>query len=304
MDFQYLLLPLIGLAWTLVAVTVANARAKNISIFHFFLLGGAISALIFWVMNAFLGIGLEHLFSNQYRYATICFIVGSLLNSLGQAISMYNLKAGGRALAFAIPQLAFLLPYTWSLIFWNEKLTIYGISGLFLITLAICYLSLRKKNNSSAVQSNTSLDCKRLIVSFVAMMFIGASQIATSIPMLLKKENQLPAITGSMIIQIMAVIFFAICCIFSPVKFVNAVKASIKFSIMWAIGAVASYCILLPTIKIMATKSQSGIVYPVACSTLIMLFAIYTSVFFKEKLSKSQIVAFLAIIAGIFLVRM
>ena len=302
MSFEYLLLPLIGLVWTFVAVTVAYARAKNIPIFHFFLVGGTISTLIFFIIN--LCVGMENIFSAQYRAATIYFIIGSLLNSLGQAISMYNLKQGGRALAFAIPQLAFLLPYTWSLIFWKEKLTVFGITGLLLITLAICYLSLKKKNNNSSTPSNTSLDYKRLIVAFIAMFFIGASQIATSMPMLLTKENQLSTLTGSMVIQISAVVFFSICCIFSPVKFIESIKRSVKFGFYWSIGAVTSYCVLLPALKIMGNKNQSGIVYPVACSTLIMLFAIYASIFFKEKLSQSQIAAFIAIVVGIFLVRM
>ena len=110
--------------------------------------------------------------------------------------------------------------------------------------------------------------------------------------------------TGAMIIQFAAVDLFAVFSFFSPVKFADAVKKCWKNSIYWGIGAVASYCILLPALYLMSERNQSGIVYPVGCSSLILLFALYAALKYREKLSLSQSAAFIAIVAGIFLVRM
>ena len=53
----------------------------------------------------------------------------------------------------------------------------------------------------------------------------------------------------------------------------------------------------------MGERNQSGIVYPVGCSENIILFALYASLFYREKLSRNQVAAFIVIIIGIFLVR-
>ncbi|MBQ4329937.1 MAG: hypothetical protein IJC27_09455 [Lentisphaeria bacterium] len=300
MGWDYLLLPLLGLVWAAVGVVVANARAQGVSIFHFFLLGTVCASLIFLGIN--LVCGMEDIFAPGYRTALLCFAGGSLLNSLGQAVAMYNLKQGGRALAFAIPQLAFVLPYIWSIVFWGEKLTIASGAGLLLIAGAVCFLSLKKSADSGA--TGATLSAKRLMTAFAAMLIIGSSQIATSVPAQLEKSQQLSSMTGAMIIQFAAVVLFAVFSFFSPVKFADAVKKCWKNSIYWGIGAVASYCILLPALYLMSERNQSGIVYPVGCSSLILLFALYAALKYREKLSLSQSAAFVAIVAGIFLVRM
>ena len=300
MGWDYLLLPLLGLVWALVAVVVADARAQGVSIFHFFLCGTVCASLIFLGIN--FACGMQDIFAPCYRTALLCFVGGSMLNSSGQAVAMYNLKQGGRALAFAIPQLAFVLPYLWSILFFGEKITLAGGSGLLLIAAAVCFLSLKKNANSAA--TGAALSAKRLGIAFSAMLLIGSGQIATSVPMQLEKSRQLSSMSGSMLIQFAAVVFFAVFCLFSPVKIADAVKKCWKRSIWWGIGAVASYCILLPALKLMGERSQSGIVYPVGCSSLILLFALYAALRYREKLSLAQSAAFAAIIAGIFLVRM
>ena len=300
MPWDYLLLPLLGIVWALVAVVVANARAKGVSIFHFFMVGSVFSSLFFIGINFFTG--MENVFSPQYRTATLCFAVGSLLNGCGQAVAMYNLKQGGRALAFTIPQLAFILPYACSIIFFGEKLTFAGAAGLLLIAGAIYFLSV-KKSGTSTDDSGTALSAKRILTAFAAMVIIGSSHIATSIPAQLEKSSQLSTLAGSMVIQVIAAVLFTVFSLFSPVKFAEAVKKCVKSSIFWGIGAIASYCVLLPALKFMGERNQSGIVYPVGCSENIILFALYTSIFYREKLSRSQIAAFLVIIVGIFLVR-
>ena len=300
MPWDYLLLPLLGIVWALVAVVVANARQKGVSIFHFFMMGSFFASLIFIAINFLTG--MENLLLPQYRTALICFVTGSLLNSFGQAVAMYNLKQGGRALAFTIPQLAFVLPYACSIIFFGEKLTLAGASGLFMIAGAISFLSI-KKSGTAVANSGAALSAKRILIAFAAMIIIGASQIATSIPAQLDKSSQLSTLAGSMIIQITAAVLFAVFSFFSPEKFTVAIKKCLKSSFLWGIGAAASYCTLLPALKFMGERNQSGIVYPVGCSENIILFALYASLFYREKLSRSQVAAFIVIIIGIFLVR-
>ena len=52
---DYLLLPLLGAVWTIVSITVANARQKNVSIIHFYLIGSGGASLIFAAIGLFSG---------------------------------------------------------------------------------------------------------------------------------------------------------------------------------------------------------------------------------------------------------
>ena len=297
---DYLLLPLLGMAWTFVAITTANARQKNVPVIHFYLVGSAGAFLIFAAMSLFSG--MENIFAPQYCMSALAYFFGGLLNAVGQGISMYNLKKGGRALALLIPQLAFILPYIWCL-FNGDTFTAAGASGLVVIVVAVTYLSL-KKSGSSAENPGSSLDPKRILTAFCAMLIIGTGQIFIAIPIILKKGDQVSAMTGSMLIQFATMLLFALLSVFAQEKFVESLKKAVKRGIMWSLGAAASYSLLLPTLKCMGERKQSGIVYPICCSMVIVLFAIYASVCYREKLSRGQIAAFTAIVVGIFLIRM
>ena len=297
---DYLLLPLLGIAWTIVSITVANARQKNVSIIHFYLIGSSGALLIFALISLFTG--MENIFAPQYRVSTLAYFFAALLNATTQGIVMYNLKKGGRALAVLIPQLGFIRPYLWCL-FNGDKFTAAGASGLAVIIVAITYLSL-KKSQRTAENPGSSLDPRRLLAAFCAMLIGGTSQICFSIPAVLKKGEPLSAMTGSMIVQFATMLLFALLSTIAPGKFIDSVKKSFKSGITWSLGAATSYCLLLPALKCMSERKQSAIVYPIGCSTVIVLFALYAAVCYREKLTRGQIAAFIAIITGIFLIRL
>ena len=297
---DYLLLPLLGIAWTFVSITVANARQKNVSIIHFYLIGSSGALLIFALISLFTG--MENIFAPQYRVSVLAYFFAALLNATTQGIVMYNLKKGGRALAVLIPQLGFILPYLWCL-FNGDKFTAAGASGLAVIIIAITYLSL-KKSQRTAENPGSSLDPRRLLAAFCAMLLGGTSQICFSIPAVLKKGEPLSAITGSMIVQFATMLLFALLSTIAPEKFIDSVKKAFKSGIIWSLGAATSYCLLLPALKCMSERKQSAIVYPIGCSTVIVLFALYAAVCYREKLTRGQIAAFIAIITGIFLIRL
>ena len=297
---DYLLVLLLGMAWTTVAITVANARQKNVSVIHFYLIGSAGAFLIFAVLS--LISGMENVFAPQYRVSVLAYFFGALLNATGQGIVMYNLKKGGRALALLIPQLAFILPYIWCLCN-GDTFTPAGASGLATISVAVTYLSL-KKSASSAETPGSSLDPRRILIAFCAMLIVGTGQIFFAVPVVLKKGVALSAMNGSMIIQFATMLLFAILSAFAPGKFIDSMKKAVKSGIMWSLGAAASYCLLLPALKLMGARKQSAIVYPIGCSMVIVLFALYAAVCYREKLSRGQIAAFIAIVIGIFLIRM
>ena len=103
MNYAYILLPLLGLLWTLVGITISEAKQNGMKPQHFYLLGTLCSSMLLLVLNLFAGTG-NNLGKDQLP-AIICYILAAFLNGSGQALSMSNLKQNGRALAYSIPLL-------------------------------------------------------------------------------------------------------------------------------------------------------------------------------------------------------
>ena len=108
MNTGYWLLLVLGGVWTAIAIIVSEGRRRDCPIPQFYFTGSLVAVLILAVLTG--TEGLRGIFSPELRPAVCCFFIGSLLNGAGQAISMKNLSRGGRAIAYAIPQQAFLFP--------------------------------------------------------------------------------------------------------------------------------------------------------------------------------------------------
>lgn len=169
MKIEYLLVLLIGCIWTAIGITMAEARKKKCQISLFYLIGSLLAMGLLIIISQIFDS--TPFFSLKTIAAAVLFFTGSLLNGAGQALSMFNLRFGGRALAYSIPQLAFVFPYFWSLIFWKQPCSFASILGLVLIGAAICYLGLKKST------SRSSLPLNRLAIGLGAMCLLGCSQI-------------------------------------------------------------------------------------------------------------------------------
>lgn len=296
MKIEYLLVLLIGCIWTAIGITMAEARKKKCQISLFYLIGSLLAMGLLIIISQIFDS--TPFFSLKTIAAAVLFFTGSLLNGAGQALSMFNLRFGGRALAYSIPQLAFVFPYFWSLIFWKQPCSFASILGLVLIGAAICYLGLKKST------SRSSLPLKRLAIGLGAMCLLGCSQICIITPTLFPVENRLSSWHGAVMIFGANVVLFAIWSFreirLHPVHW----KVDVKYGLLWGGCAVSSYSVLLPTLTILGRMNEAGIVFPVSCAISILLFSIFTSIRYKEKQTWSQKLAFASICAGILLVKL
>ena len=139
MNVGWLLVMLLGVAWTAVGITVSEGRRKGCPVQQFYFTGSFFAVLL--LVSVAGAAGVRGIFAAEARPAVLGFFIGSLLNGSGQAISMMNLTQGGRALAYAIPQQAFLFPYLWSIAFWGQRLGALSVVGILLIGGAVFYLA-------------------------------------------------------------------------------------------------------------------------------------------------------------------
>ena len=246
MNNAYLFLAFLGVLWTLVAIILSEAKQRGASVNHFYCFGST-TAVILLVFAGYSLNGLNNVFAPEYRCAFFCFASAALLNGSGQALCMSNLKQGGRALAYSIPLLSFLLPYAWSLVCWGEPLSWRGIAGVLLIAAALFYLATRRTAKDEEQAHSSALEPKRILIAFASMILIGSGQILMSVPTRFSPESLLSPWSGACVLQASNALFFlgrSLC-----VKEVTRMqlKCSLRAGILWGFCAAACYATLLQT---------------------------------------------------------
>ena len=303
MNNAYLLLALLCILWTLVAIVLSEAKQRGASVNHFYCFGSATAVILLFLAGAAVH-GLNNVFAPEYRGALICFIAAALFNGTGQALCMSNLKQGGRALAYAIPQLSFLLIYAWSLIFWKEPLSCRGIGGIVLIAAALFYLATRRTAKDDENTKSSALEPKRILIAFASMCLIGGGQILMATPTRFSADTLLSPWSGACVLQASNAFFFLGRSLIMKNVTGQQLKCSLRGGILWGFCAAASYATLLPTLRLLGEIKQAGLVFPIGSSMTILLFTGFTVLRFREKLTAAQWGAFAAVVAGIFLVKL
>ena len=303
MNKAYLLLMLHGILWTVVAIILSEAKQRGASVNHFYCFGSA-SAVVLLLSAGYSVNGLDNVFAPEYRSSLICFAAAALLNGSGQALCMSNLKQGGRALAYSIPLLSFLLPYGWSLVCWGEPLAWRGIAGVLLIAAALFYLATRRTAKDDGQTHSSSLEPKRILIAFASMVLVGSGQILMSIPPRFPAGSLLSPWSGAAVLQAANALFFLGRSLCTKGITRPQLICSLRAGILWGFCAAACYATLLPTLRLLGEIKQAGLLFPVGNSMTILLFTAFTAVRFREKLTVLQWAAFAGVVAGIFLVKL
>lgn len=301
MNSAYLFLAFYGLLCTLIAIIVSEAKQRGASINHFYCFGSATAVLLLLAAGYAVG-GLNNFFAPGYRRAILCFIAAALLNGSGQALCMSNLKQGGRALAYSIPLLSFLLPYGWSLFY--EPLSWRGVAGVLLIAASLFYLATRRAAANEKKEESSALEPKRILIAFAAMTLIGSGQILMSAPSRFSAESMLSPWSSACVLQATNALFFLCRSVVTKNATAVQLKCSLRAGIIWGLCAAGVYATMLQTLKLLTELQQGGLFFPVGNGITILLFTAFTAVRFREKLSLAQWGAFAAVVAGIFLVKL
>ena len=296
---DFLLLPLLGGIWTLVSVIVIRAREAGVHPVVFYFAGTTVSTVLCGIGLFLPGAESVDLSVPGARAVLGCFAAASLLNASGQAVTMYNLKSGGRALAVAIPQLSFLVPFFCAMLFWGEPATFQRIAGVGTIALAVFLSSYGTPKKDVPGQWNL----KRLGFSLITVVLAGMSQTTLVMSSHLY-GSPVPGMLKTFVYIVTAALFFGILTIFEIRKTGLPPLRKLKFGGLWGIVATISNLMLFYCVDLFTRRGQSGIVYAVACASLMVFIMLYTRFRLKEKLTCLQNLAALGMIAGVLMVRL
>ena len=293
----FLLLFLLGFCWASAGAAVAVARHENCSIWTFYFTGSLAAALMSWGWLAFRN--LPEFSGLLYMPVLIYIVAAAFLNALGQAVTMYNLSAGGRSIAFAIPQTCFLLPFVFAVFFWGERLSFWSAAGIICIAAAILINGWKKNGD-------TSFGARRLFIGIAAALIVGLSQLMLVFPSRMVGEEAAAAMAFRvpLLLSFSALFYGLGIFVFHGRLFKGFFNVKVyKWGVCWGIAAIFSYVVLFMALDLMSRHGQSGIVFAVACSVNIVLFALFSGIRMKERLSIQQLCSIVMIVVGIISVK-
>ena len=296
---DFLLLPLLGGIWTLVSVIVIRAREAGVPAVVFYFAGTSVSTVLCGLALFLSGMGPSGLSAPGARAVLWCFAAASLLNASGQAVTMYNLKSGGRALAVAIPQLSFLFPFFCAMLFWGEAADFLRILGVAVIAFAVFLSSYGSPKKDVPGQWNL----KRLGFSLITVVLAGMSQ-TTLVMSAHLYGSPVSGMLKTFVYIVTAALFFGVLTLFEIRKTGFPSLRKLKFGGLWGIVATGSNLMLFHCVDLFTRRGQSGIVYAVACASLMVFIMLYTRFRLGEKLTPLQNLSALGMIAGVLMVRL
>ena len=297
-DFLQLLL--LGTIWTLVSILCLQARKRGLSSVIFYFVGNVVSVTLCALTFLLPGMDMDDFTAPGKREVLCFFLASSLLNGSGQALTMYNLKQGGRVLAVAIPQMSFLFPFVYGLLSGNEQPDLMRMSGIAVIAAAVFASSCGTPRKDVPGQWNF----RRLGLALTAGALIGSAKLCVVMSGYLHAATPLSQTTRVFFYMLTAAVFFGVLTWFDVKKNGPPPKGSLKLGVFWGFTATVSNLLLFHCVDIFTRRGQSGIVYAVASAVLLVLISIYTRFRLGEKLTLLQNFSLAGMIAGVFLVRL
>ena len=301
MNIEFLSVLLLAMLWVGIGVTVAKARQDDCSIRKFYFTGSLCASFLLGMFLLISGEAID--FDRTKLSALLAFSTASLLNGIGQALTMLNLKGGASALAYAIPLLGFAVPFIWSGIFWGEHITAMNIAGIIMTAFAVI-LAIPQTRKASQSAEPMGMEVMHFLTALAAMFILGFSQIFMIYPTLPRNAHmQIPSSVAAFVVLFTSTVVFGIAILLRESSHRAPFRRVFTYGLCWGVLAVFSYLVLFMALRLMGRHEQSGIVFPIACSMTIIGFSVFSRFWLKEILSRRQILALAAIILGIIMIK-
>jgi len=195
----------LGLIWFGIGIVLSMARHRHCPIMPFYAIGCIVAVIGSWIQVAHQGVTLD-LARRECRIVLLWIAIAAIMNALAQAAYMYSLSFKEKALAFAIPQTAFIIPFAFSAIFWNERVTIASVSGIACIACGALIAGSKEAGSSSK-----GLVAGGLLLSVLTALTIGVSQIALVVPshMLRDSSDEAMAFRTPVMLSVSLLVYIA-----------------------------------------------------------------------------------------------
>lgn len=230
----------------------------------------------------FLVVGVADGFS--FHLSTLLFGAGY---GISLCISMHTgfkaLACGPMALTSVIASFSLILPFFAGVFFWNEPITVFGISGIFLLLASIILINTKKESGFS--------------VKWLA--YAIATLIANGVCSIIQKLHQMhfPELYRT------EFMFWALLCVL-VILLVSTGKGKMQFGFSWlaffsgVMNCLANYIVLY-----LSATENASVLFPIVSIANIISVWLIGIFFFKERLRPLQAVGLLTGIVSVVLLK-
>lgn len=287
----YMLTLCLGMLWSAVGITVAVARKRKCPIWSFYCCGATFAVLFTLPFIRFSLSGISAM-------GLLLLALGALGNTLGQTLTMYNLRGGARAVIFSLQQMNFVFTYILSLLFLAEKITLFSAVGMIILLTSVLGSGL----SGGKGEDRTLPDLKHFLMGITAAAVIGGGQYALLLAGSLYLPD-LPPVTKAGLVLFFNIIFYGLGALSEIRELKTKGSLVIRCGFCWAIGAALSYLVLFNAIEEMNRLGRGGLVFAIGCSSCILLFYLFSVLKMKDRISIRQLLLIAGIISGVILLR-
>ncbi len=257
---------------------------KNREFFGIQTLIFAMGSLVLLIVNAFA-------FNGISLFTVLIALLYGLMLLCAQWFYTIALSNGKTAVCVTIYSFGFLIPTLSGAVFWDEKLTVFGILGILMVIPVILISGIGKKSSDNRGGSKSYL-----LPLILAMLCSGGLGVVQKVQQKSEYANQ-----TNPFVLIAFIFCFAVSLLFflalkkgeSRIQRKNALSCAL-------IGAFFATCNLLNTY--LAGKLDSAIFFPVINIGGILLSSVLGIIIYKEKLTKRDIVVLILAFTSIVLV--
>ena len=276
-----------GIIWTLLAVVYSNAASKQKQIFGFMFFYSIVFAALIWIFQT-----PQTVSSGEIGKVALGMVPSALLGHAGFFALFLAMKRGSQAVAWTFTQTAMVMPFLGSWLLFGDQVSYLNLTGLIFIVGALVGLGISKNGNAA---TETGKSHMAIVFSLIAMLLTGISQFCSLLPSELGVSEA--ALTWRLPISTTAgIIVWGIAALITKAKIDGqTIKSGTIYGLIVASGQVTLYI----SIDKLNPVNMAAIVYPIAVSMCIVLFAVYCAIFRKEKLSKLAAASLLLILCGV-----
>jgi multidrug transporter EmrE-like cation transporter len=287
----YLSAVLLGILWLGIGLVMADARNQNLPIAAFYFFGTLTASAIGWVFLGFFGFPSMILLANG---PCIGFLTGAaLLNCLGQGMTLKNLERDGRSLAYALPQLCFVVPFVVSIVWFGESVTLPKGLGFASLALAVYWIALAGKGGSKG----SVFSRRRLLWSGTAALLMGGSQVSLLLALRQPAGISASPLLMSVLVLTASMVFYAAGWAFSPRVRLRPRPRVLLLGGIWGGLAISSFTLLFISLAHMDPRGK-GVVFAIGSSIAIAGFALFSVLWMKEKATPRLLGAITLVVMG------
>lgn len=278
-----------GVLWAAIGVLNSKVARRNLDYASYAATGVLIGAAMAWVSLPKYRVAIEFP-PYTLHIATTC-IVAAIISGLGYITLQRALSDGHHGAVWTVAQSAMALPLLTAMIGWGEALSTAGIVGMGLLFFSLVLIGL---GNHKQPAGEDRPGTKWFWYAVMTLVLFGASQSLNSVPSLQHWPD--PAGLRTPLYAVGQCLFYTTLMWIRGSRFH---QAETLLGLRYAFYGTVSMVMMYGAMDLLASHQAAGMTLPVGVGVCIVVFALYSVLWLREKAGYLVIGGILVASAGV-----